>query len=346
MRAIAATALAVLLALPLLPPAAASHVTVERYAIPVDGETALGWLAYPSGAPATLLVYGHGCCGKPNQSAFVRSYAEAYNAVVVAMDYRGAGGWDVMKGSRDLVAATVDLQARFPIARTVIWGASMGGETTGMAVAARPDLYDYWVDTFGVTNLFEEFAVLGHYPSVSPNPNDPGNPTRSAIVAETGGTPLTAPQAYADRSPVLMADKMVGIKRAYITHGVGDPIVPYSMSREMFENLRLAGVPATLWTVTTGGGNVQLPYGAPSVQPCSVNADPCLPARCVATPAGGCTALPPYGPVGPAAHDGRGAYPSNAIVDQLLRGLEPDAGTAHAEHVADLTAGQRADVPR
>lgn len=323
---------AALLALPLVPQAAASHVTVERYSVAVDGETALGWLAYPSGAPTTLLVYGHGCCGKPNQSAFVRAYAEAYDVVAVAMDYRGPGGWDVMKGSRDLVAATVDLHARFPtVARTVIWGVSMGGETTGMAVAQRPDLYDYWVDTFGVTNLFEEFVALGHYPGVSLNPNDPSNPTSSAIVRETGGTPATAPQAYADRSPVLMADRMVGLRRAYVTHGVGDPIVPYSMSREMFENLRLAGVPATLWTTTTGGGGVQTPYGVPTLAPCILSPNPCL---------------PPSPPVGPSAHDGRGAYPSNAIVDQLLRGLEPDAGTLHVEHVADLTAGRVVDVPR
>lgn len=320
MRAIV-LASALLLALPLLPPASASHVAVERYSVTVDGETAQGWLAYPTTAPpTTLLVYGHGCCGKPDQSAFVRSYAEAYGVVAVAMDYRGPGGWDVMKGSRDLVAATVDLQARFPIQRTVVWGVSMGGETTGMAVAQRSDLYDYWVDTFGVTNLFEEFVALGHYPGVSPNPNDPGNPTRSAIVAETGGTPLTAPQAYADRSPVLMADDMVGLRRAYVTHGVGDLVVPYSMSREMFESLRLAGVPATLWTVTTGGGGVQGPYGAP--------------------------APPANAPVGPAAHDGRGAHPSSWIVDQLLRGLEPDAGAPHVEHVADLTTGQRVDAPR
>ena len=346
MRAVAIV-LACLVALPLLPPAHATHVAVERYSLTVDGETALGWLAYPTtGAPTTLLVFGHGCCGKPNQSAFVRGYAESYNVVAVAMDYRGPGGWDVMKGSRDLVAATIDMQARFPaVTRTVLWGISMGGETTGMAAAQRPDLYDYWVDTFGVTNLFEEYAALGHYPGVNPNPNDPNNPTRSAIDAETGGTPLTAPQAYADRSPVLMADEMVGLTRAYITHGVGDPIVPYSMSREMFENLRLAGVPASLWTVTTGGGGVQGVWGTPYVGPCSLNADPCVPAYCASTPAG-CVVLPPYGPVGPAAHDGRGMYPSYAIVDQLLRGLEPDAGTTHVEHVADLTAGRVVDVPR
>ncbi|MHB8605683.1 MAG: alpha/beta hydrolase family protein, partial [Thermoplasmatota archaeon] len=134
---------ALLLALPvfaLAGPASDAHpIASARYSVVVDGEQALGYLAYPTDiTPTTLLVFGHGCCGKPDQSGFVDAYASAYGAVVVAMDYRGPGGWDVMKGAADLVAATRDLQARFPITHTVLWGISMGGETTGMAVAQAP----------------------------------------------------------------------------------------------------------------------------------------------------------------------------------------------------------------
>lgn len=315
-------------------PSTATHAPVlsGRYSVLVDGETALGWVAYPTASPpTTLLVFGHGCCGKPNQEAFVRSFATNYHVAAVAMDYRGPGGWDVLKGSEDLVAATLDLQARFPIARTVIWGVSMGGETTGMAVAARSDLYDYWVDTFGVTNLFEEFAALGHYPGLSPNPGNPSNPTGSAIVAETGGTPATAPEAYRVRSPALRTSEMTGLTRAYITHGIGDKIVPYSMSRETFEGLVANGVPASLTTILTRPGSEQGVYpiccGLPSGTP-------------VATPAG------PVGtPVGTAAHDGAGFGPTYAIVDALLRGREPDAGSAFREHVVDYTTGLSQATP-
>lgn len=319
-------------------PAATTTVTYELYHVSVDGETAEGDLAYPaSGAPTTLLVFGHGCCGQPNQSAFVKAYAQAYGVVVVAMKYRGHGGWDVQKGHEDLIAATVDLKARFPtIARTVLWGISMGGETTGMAVAARPDLYEYWVDTFGVTNLFEEYATLGLYPGPWVDGN---HEVHSWMMDETGGTPAEVPQAYADRSPALHTDAMLGIRRAYVVHGVGDPVVPYSMSRETFEGLVAHGVPASFYTVTTGWGGVQGPwtpagwYGVPL---CNGTVGACVPpGACNGTPAGTVCL------VGPAAHDGRGSGPAYAIVDQLLRGLEPDAGTPFAEHVVDSTAGKQ-----
>ncbi len=321
MRRILALALGAFVSLVAVPQAHAA--TVERYSITVDGETALGWLAYPAtGTPTALLVIGHGCCGKPDQSGTVAAYADAYGAVAVAMDYRGPGHWDVMKGHRDLIGATEDLYARFPsITRTVIWGLSMGGETTGMAVAARPDLFDYWVDSFGVVDLIQEFAALGLYPGVSPNPNNTTNPTGSWIVEETGGTPATASDAYLARSPAYHADGMRGLKRAYIAHGIGDLIVQYSQSRLLYANLVANGVPVSLDTVVTRGGGVQGPF----------------------LPVVGTQTVPT--PVGPAAHDGAAIGYSAETVAALLTGGEPDAGTAFREWVVDATTGQRVAAP-
>jgi dipeptidyl aminopeptidase/acylaminoacyl peptidase len=302
---------------------AAHAATVERYSITVDGETALGWLAYPAtGTPTKLLVIGHGCCGKPDQSGTVSAYADAYGAVAVAMDYRGPGRWDVPKGYRDLIGATENLKARFPsISRTVIWGLSMGGETTGLAVAARPDLFDYWVDSFGVVDLFQEFAALGLYPGVSPNVNDTGNPTGSWIVEAAGGTPVTAPATYLTMSPAYHADTMHGIKRAYISHGIGDLIVQYSQSRLMYANLVANGIPVSLDTVVTRGGGVQGPF----------------------VPVAGIPTAPT--PVAPAAHDGAAIGYSAETVAALMSGGEPDSGTAFREWVVDATTGQRVAAP-
>ena len=312
--------LAAVASLTAVPPAQAA--TVTRYAVTVDGETALGWLAEPATAtPTKLLVFGHGCCGKPDQSAFVRAYADAYGAVAVAMDYRGPGRWDVMKGHRDLIAATEDMQARYPsITRTVLWGISMGGETTGMAVAARPDLFDYWVDTFGVTDLFQEFAALGAYPGISPNANNTANPTGSWIVEQTGGTPATAHQAYLDRSPAYQAASMRGITRAYIAHGIGDLNVQFTQSRLMYEQLVANGIPVSLTTVLTRTGAVQGPY----------------------VPNQSLPAVPT--PYAPSAHDGSATAFSQETVHHLLSGTEPDAGTTNREWIADWTTGQRVPV--
>jgi hypothetical protein len=95
------------------------------------------------------------------------------------------------------------------------------------------------------------------------------------------------------------------------------------------------GVPATLHTVTTGGGGVQGPWvvGAGSVG---------IPYCTSATGTRTCT---PGTPVGPAAHDGRGGAPSYQVVDSLLRGGEPDAGFPYREYIADSSAGVKVTIP-
>lgn len=287
---------------------APSSVWVGRYAVPSQGQPAEGWLAYPTGSqPTTLLVYAHACCGKPDQSLLTGSFARSRGAVVVAMDYRGPGRWDVATGATDTVAATLDLRHRFPsIRRTVLWGVSMGGEVAGMAAAARADVFDYWVDTFGVTDLTEEFAVLGTFPTIF----------GSWIAQEAGGPPGLRQAEYDRRSPVHLTDRMRGLKRVYVLHGIGDMLVPYTQGRRLFERLTLSGVPASMYTFLTGPGSTQGGW----------------------TPAG-FVGLP--GPVGPAAHDGRGGLDlSLRIVDALLGGAVPDgdAGARARDHVYDHTS--------
>ncbi|MCA1813659.1 MAG: S9 family peptidase [Halobacteriales archaeon] len=337
---------ALLAALALLPvaaspapaePAPTAHTyAVEAYSIQVQGQTATGWLAYPTdGAPTTLLVYAHGCCGYNVAPGNVAGFAQAYGAVAVGMQYRGNGHWSVETGHLDTIAATEDLHARFPtVTRTIIWGVSMGGEVSGMAVAARPDLYDDWVDTFGVTDLFQEFLALGLYPGIGANPNDPADPVGSWILEETGGLPGVAPlDAWVHRSPDLRTDEMRGLKRAYIEHGAGDLIVYPTESLATFARLQASGVPATLCLAATGYGGVSgpfvgvfvpnVPYGLPAPIPRSL----------------------PVGVPGPAAHDGRGDACTGYHLDALLRGLEPDAGSPAAMYVVDGTTGQFAGTP-
>jgi hypothetical protein len=48
---------------------------------------------------------------------------------------------------------------------------------------------------------------------------------------------------------------------------------------------------------------------------------------------------------GPAAHDGRGYACTGLHLDALLRGQEPDAGSAAAVDVVDFTTGQLVALP-
>jgi hypothetical protein len=303
-------------------------VSVTPYSVSVEGQTATGWLAVPQGiAPTTLLVYAHGCCGYlTSPDSIPWGIAAAYGAIVVGMSYRGNGHWNVRTGAADTVAATLDVQARYPsVQRTIVWGISMGGETSGMAVAARPDIYDYWVDTFGVTDLFQEFGALGIYPGVAPNANDPANPIGSWILEETGGLPGVAPlDAWVSRSPDLLAAQghMNGLKHAYLNHGVGDLIVYPTETAATYAALNAQQVPVSLCLAATRPGGIQQPF---------------LP---------GVPQLPPT-PVGLSAHDGYGFACSGYFLDALLRGQEPDAGEVASAYVVDFTTGafERVAVP-
>ena len=245
----AALVAAALLASALVAPHASAHAEhaswFGRYSVTADGQVADGWLAYPTDIqPDTLLVFGHGCCGPlpANWADMLALHHARHNGmVVVAMDYRGpANGWNVGSGHADLVAATVDLSQRFGIKRVIGWGVSMGGEVTGMAVAARPDLFDYWISSAGTLDLPTQWGQQTY---------------RTEIEAETHGTPLSKPAAYDRRSPTELAPKMRGVEHVYLLHGVGDGAAPASQSQLMYDRLRSARVDVSSYTITTGEGD-------------------------------------------------------------------------------------------
>jgi acetyl esterase/lipase len=243
LRALALPALPALLLLAGLPAAGGEVGTsgVQAYTVTVGGQVATGLLAVPANpAPAVLLVFCHGFGGAA--SNFNGNLADAANRgyLAVAMDYRGAqSAWKVWTGWQDTLAATLDLRARYPsVQRTIVWGISMGGEVSGLAVAYAPaGTYQYWVEDAGVEDLVEEWAT------------EPG--FQGAIQAETGGNPAQVPQAYLDRSPVAhpLDIGREGLARAFLTHAAGDTIVTSTQADEMAAGLAAARVPFTLYAV-------------------------------------------------------------------------------------------------
>ncbi|MEU2177431.1 prolyl oligopeptidase family serine peptidase [Nocardia sp. NPDC019219] len=238
-------------------PACTPGVVARPVSLPVDGEEATGRVYEPyrcaadDVTPRALVVAVHGHGGSSADfAAYLESIARRTATPILAMDLRSAqstwrtGDWNLWAGWRDVVAATAWYQQTHgSITRTVLWGWSQGGITSGLAAAHGPrGMFDYWVDNYGPADDFTMWlgaAVV-----------DPALPAQ--IERDAGGCPPAAcPLAYAERSPALLAARM-DLRRAFLVHGTADDVVPYATSLEMRAGLAAAGKPTSLYTVVTG----------------------------------------------------------------------------------------------
>ncbi|MFR9753083.1 alpha/beta hydrolase family protein [Nocardia sp. 004] len=238
-------------------PGCTAGVVVRPVALTVDGETATGRVYEPYRCAAgdvtaqALVVAVHGHAGSSADFAeYLSAIASRTVTPVLAMDLRSAhsvwrtGEWNLWAGWHDIVAATAWYRdTHRTISRTVLWGWSQGGITSGLAVAYGPrGMFDYWVDTYGPA---DDFTMWLHGAAI-----DPALPEQ--IERDAGGCPPTAcPAAYAERSPMLLADRM-DMRRAFLIHGVADEVVPYTAGMRMRAGLRIAGKPTSMYTVVTG----------------------------------------------------------------------------------------------
>lgn len=244
-------------------PCADAEPGVQPYSVSVAGETATGRVAFPDETPDTLVVFAHGY----GHTAFswdvhATRVANELGAAAVTMNYRGltvlppstsgglprSRGWNAKAGAADLVAAARDLVAICPgIGRVVIMGVSMGGNMSGLAVAAkavRPDnglpLFNVWFDIEGAVNVAETYAVA----RLAAPANATAANAKTDLEAEAGGPIEQVPAAYADLVVVTRAADMAagGLAGAVVVHGVDDGLVPINQSREMVAALAAAGI--------------------------------------------------------------------------------------------------------
>lgn len=239
--------------------------------IPVDGEIATGAYALPDvREPKTLIVFAHGY-GHTSASwtEQMKKAAAEHDAIAVTMDYRGTHvdkdgnvrGWFVKEGAADMVAATKLFQGNCPsLDQTVLFGVSMGGNASGLALAqAATDknprggpLFDYWFDVEGAVNVLETYAGASALASA----NEFAANAKADIEAEMGGaTPADDPEGYADLAVVSHIDEIAasGVKGVVVVHAVEDGLVPYNQSRELVPMLVGAGVPTEMFTAARKG---------------------------------------------------------------------------------------------
>lgn len=235
------------------------------YAVDIDGEPATGVVAFPDADPTTLVVFAHGY-GHDSGSwvDHARWAAAELGAAAVAMDYRGTAevdgairGWRVREGAEDSIAAARDLEARCDgFEEIVLFGVSMGGNASGLALAAQPTrldgttpLFDWWFDVEGAVNVVETY----HGARVLAPANGFAANARADIEAEMGGTFEEVPEVYADHAVVNRIDDIAasGVRGVYVVHAVEDGLVPVNQALEATALLRQAGVTTELTLHTT-----------------------------------------------------------------------------------------------
>jgi pimeloyl-ACP methyl ester carboxylesterase len=253
--------------------------------IPTQDKLGLsGLFARPAKAPSQLVVFDHGY-GKPATVYWAGHLKETaqHGALAVALDYRGQQlvppyrGWNVYEGAEDSIAAAKYFLAACPsIEQVILMGVSMGGNTSGLAVAAdatRADgspLFDYWIDVEGVANVTETYLEAT---AVSPF-NAFAARAKEDIENDFGGTLAEQPDRYREATIVSRGDDLgaSGIKGVTLVHGLDDGLVPYNQSRELESVLAAQGIPTDFFTVATKGsgesgttlsGNVLGPDGSP-----------------------------------------------------------------------------------
>ena len=237
----------------------------KKLRIPVAGQVATGRYALPAQDPTTLVVFGHGY-GHDSTSwvNHMRDAATKHGVASVTMDYRGTyrddegnlRGWFVKEGAEDMIAAAQLFRQECPsITQTVLFGISMGGNSTGLALAKASEttnsdgspLFDYWFNIEGAVNVLETYAGA----SVLAPANSYAANAKADIEREMGNKTLTQdPGGYADLAVVSHTDEIAasGVKGVVMVHAVEDGLVPYNQSRELVPMLVGRGIPLEMYT--------------------------------------------------------------------------------------------------
>ncbi|HEU5034039.1 MAG TPA: hypothetical protein VFT62_04675 [Mycobacteriales bacterium] len=267
---------------------------IHRLDLTVEGTPTFGFYAVPTGKAKGIVVFDHGY-GHTAYSwiQHAEQVAQRDHVIALAMDYRfqhdiapakgetlpSSRGWRVSEGATDSIVAAqlFDRSCRTAGVNT-IYGVSMGGNTSGLVVAAQPKrangqpLFNYWFAIEPAVNMTETWAEAT---AVAQTGNTFGANAAADIEEETGGTPADVPDAYQQRTVVARINDIAaaGLEGVVVAQGVDDGLVPYNQSRELVAELRAVQLPVDDVTVGTRGsgepgttltGNVLGPLGQQS----------------------------------------------------------------------------------
>jgi dienelactone hydrolase len=237
----------------------------------VHGQPAKALYALPAGRPKGIVVFDHGYGHTMySWSRHIARTATQLGVIAIAPDYRGqhdlapakpgglpsSRGWRVQEGAEDSIAAVQLFDRRCGHSGTnVVYGVSMGGNTSGLVVAAKPQdskgkpLFDYWVavePAVNVTETYQGARVLAPVNEFAAN-------ATADIEEEMGGSFEQQPDVYRQHTVVARAQDIAasGIKGVAIAHGIVDGLVTHDESRQLQALLRAQGIPVDLWAALT-----------------------------------------------------------------------------------------------
>jgi pimeloyl-ACP methyl ester carboxylesterase len=210
--------------------------------------------------PTTLVVMFHGYGNTSNSwVCHLLDAAQNHDAVAVAMDYRGTGwtgpvsdhrGWFVREGAQDSIFAARYFLNRFHSIRNVeAFGISMGGNASGLAVAAaakRPGtntpLFDYWVNVEGATSMVETYLEAE---AVGATGSAFAKNAVADMEKECGGSLASQPACYQDLTVLSHIQDIAasGIKGIVDVQGIDDGLVGHNQSEEFTWAARALGIP-------------------------------------------------------------------------------------------------------
>lgn len=253
---------------PAADPCSGNPSAVQRMSLPVEGQNALALVSLPRKKPRGIVVFDHGY-GHTMESwrdHIVRT-ASNLGVIAIAPNYRGqeeppegtrisSRGWRVAEGAADTIAYAQHFERLCsPTGINVVYGVSMGGNTSGLVVAAKPigpdgtPLFDYWVDVEGAVNVTQTYLGAS---ALAPA-NQFAKNAAVDIERAFGGSIAEVPDVYAERTVVNRTDDIAasGIRGVVLVHGVADGLVTYNQSRELQSLLRARGVPVDMWSAVT-----------------------------------------------------------------------------------------------
>jgi alpha-beta hydrolase superfamily lysophospholipase len=243
---------------------------VQELTYDVQGQTARALYALPAGKPRGIVVFDHGYSHTMySWQRHIARTAAQLGVIAVAPDYRGqidtpdpkgglpsSRGWQVAEGAADSIAAVqlFDKQCGHK-GTNVVYGVSMGGNTSGLVVASKPKdskgkpLFDYWVAVEPAVNVTETYQGARALAGV----NEFAANAQADIEKEMGGSFEEKPDVFADRTVVNRTRDIVasGIKGVAIAHGIVDGLVTHDESRQLQTLLRAQGMPVDMWAAFT-----------------------------------------------------------------------------------------------